>query len=183
MKNLFTIILTLFFQSIAFSQNLPQLEGKIIFKKIFEKEQISKDRLFLLSKQFFVDSFKNSNYVIKSEDKEAGQIIGKGFADMSYFRGNSIIGTVYPMYFTIQTDVKEGKARIRIYDAYYDNPKAHRKATLEQENDKKRKGIDKSDKNREKYEDWCKFMNSQFNAIIELYEKKINDKSNADDNW
>ena|SRR5690554_3645395 len=181
MKNLFTIILTLFFQSIAFSQNLPQLEGKIIFEKIFEKEQISKDRLFLLSKQFFVDSFKNSNYVIKSEDKEAGQIIGKGFADMSYFRGNSIIGTLYPMHFTIQTDVKDGKARIRIYDAYYKTK--YITSTLEEEERKQRKGIDKNENKKVKYEDWCKFMNSQFLAIIDLYEKKINDKINANDNW
>lgn len=166
---------------------MPIVNGKVVYERIITRDGYTKDDLFGATKKYFVDNFKNSNYVIKSEDKESGQIIGKGFMDMSYFKGGSILGTKYPYHFTIQTDVKDGRARIRIYDAYYELTHAQygvlKSTTIEEENAKQSKAIEKSEKKKSKYISWANHMNLCFESLLNSFEESIRIAPSNNDDW
>ncbi|QBQ41120.1 DUF4468 domain-containing protein [Sphingobacterium psychroaquaticum] len=186
-KLLFSIVGVIMAIAVNAQNTLPLVGEKVVFERIITRDGFSKDELYAATKKYFVDNFKNSNYVIKSEDKESGQIIGKGFMDMSFFKDGSILGKNYPYHFTIQTDVKEGRARIKIYDAYYELTHAQygvlKSSTIEEENAVQSKGIEKSEKKKSKYISWVNHMNSCFEGLINSFEESLRSAPSKNDDW
>lgn len=118
----FCSVFALLFVSIAFGQNeTPNLpidssSGKITYSEVVTlKDTVSKNELFSRAKICFVHLFKNSNNVIQNEDKEAGNIIGKGNIKV-YARA---LGTNYDggyVNFTLSIAIKDGRYKYTITD-------------------------------------------------------------------
>ncbi len=125
------IILLVFLPLFVFSQTdttlnkLPYTEGKVVYEKVISINGVSKDVIYTTSKKWIVDSFLSSNTVkqisvIQTEDKDFGQIIGKGYKPI-FMEENpkpeqTMFGSLLNFYFFVQIDCKDEKFRIRFYD-------------------------------------------------------------------
>lgn len=116
MKNLLLICFALFSLT-AFSQDtqttaktFPVKDGKVLYEGVVEVSGKTKDQLYKNAKKWFVDAFRSSKDVIQSDDKDGGQIIGKGW----FYSTNTT--EKYRIQTTIQVDCKDGRYRYRIYD-------------------------------------------------------------------
>lgn len=91
--------------------------GKIEFQNVITIDGKSKDELYLASREWFAKTFTSSNAVLQLDDKEAGKLIGKGFAD-HYVKltPNAYTSMKYRMYFTLSVDIKDNKYRYTISD-------------------------------------------------------------------
>jgi hypothetical protein len=110
-----TLKLNLAVNSLSDSLSFPYKEGKIIYERIVEIPETSKDILFQGAKIWFVETFKDSRAVIKSEDKEAGEILGTGRSRFFYGRTGGFPGEKNYV-FNIRVTIKDNKYRIQIYD-------------------------------------------------------------------
>lgn len=79
--------------------------------------QGSKSELYTKARAWFATAFKNSNYVIQMDDKEAGKIIGKGaeFGNIMDALNIVTLGT-FKLNYTVYITVKDGKYRYEITD-------------------------------------------------------------------
>jgi hypothetical protein len=125
------IILLVFLPLFVFSQTdttlnkLPYTEGKVVYEKVISINGVTKDVIYTTSKKWIVDSFLSSNTVkqisvIQTEDKDFGQIIGKGYKPI-FMEENpkpeqTMFGSLLNFYFFVQIDCKDEKFRIRFYD-------------------------------------------------------------------
>jgi len=121
MKN---TILLLIFSSLTFSifgQNklldiLPIQDGIVTYTGIVQVDSISKNTLYLRAKQWFVKTYKSAKDVIQLDDKENGEITGKGNFQISYYTRDSYINHTVSIY------VKEGRYKYIITQfTYADN--------------------------------------------------------------
>ncbi|MOA34687.1 hypothetical protein D3C78_1560750 [compost metagenome] len=63
---------------------------------------------------WFADTYKNANYVIKFDDKEAGKIMGKGRSTIFY---EYLLTTVFvDIDYSVSITVKDSKYKYEIYD-------------------------------------------------------------------
>jgi hypothetical protein len=93
---------------------LPVKDGSVFYEQIDSAPGLSKDEIFKRSKLWVVDAFVDAKEVIQIDNKEDGEIVGKGNLDCTY----TIMGTGIPcrVYFTIKLNSKDGKHRVQIYD-------------------------------------------------------------------
>jgi len=126
-----TLLLFVVLPIFAFSQidttsnKLPYVDGKVVYEKVISINGVGKDIIYTTSKKWIVDSFLSSNTVkqisvIQTEDKEFGQIIGKGYKPI-FMEENpkpeqTMFGSLLNFYFFVQIDCKDEKFRIRFYD-------------------------------------------------------------------
>jgi hypothetical protein len=88
-----------------------------MYEGVVELQGKTKDQLYKNVRKWFVDVFKSSKDVIQSEDKEGGQIIGKGWFNTTVGKNGAFsIATKYKVDVSIQIDCRDGKYRYRIYD-------------------------------------------------------------------
>lgn len=80
--------------------------------KIIEVPGQSKDNLYVRTNIWFVENFNSAESVIQFSDKEAGRITGK----YTFTYGDGIYN--YAVKQNIDVEVKEGKARIKIYEPF-----------------------------------------------------------------
>ena len=94
--------------------NMPFKDGTLIYQDVVSTPNIIKSDLYKNAKQWFVDTFNNSKFVIQSEDKEEGKIVGKGiiYATHKALIGASQLSTTI----TIQVECKDDRYRYKIYD-------------------------------------------------------------------
>lgn len=116
--------------SIKSQELLPVKEGKVVFEQIDSVSGISKNELYSRSKIWLAKEFNSAKAVTELDDKDAGQIIGKG--NFVYYY--SVLGSKTPWTcsFTIQIDCRDNKARIKFYDI---SAKAAGEATAEHFNE------------------------------------------------
>lgn len=91
---------------------LPQVDGKIFFEfaDSVDKSQVE---LYTNAKLWIVNMFRDSKEVIQLDDKETGEILGKGLFRFNY----KYLATIYCVCrFTIKVSLREKKYRIQIYD-------------------------------------------------------------------
>ncbi|MFZ1806390.1 MAG: DUF4468 domain-containing protein [Cyclobacteriaceae bacterium] len=92
---------------------LPLEGGMVTYSDVVSVDQASADELYLRAKKWFVNTYKSANDVIQLDDKESGEIIGKGnFGIVYYSRDPSIKHTV-------SIAVKEGRYKYNITDLVY----------------------------------------------------------------
>lgn len=111
------LILSIIFTFAAVAQD-PLTYGEVV-----EVEGVSADELYVRAKSWFAKTYNDANSVIKMDDKEAGQIIGKG--NFSYtsnvFYGSN--GTKGYVNYTISVFVKEGRYKYEITQFFHEgNP-------------------------------------------------------------
>jgi hypothetical protein len=95
--------------------NLPLKEGKIYYEGIVEVPGKTKTQLYASAKRFLLESFVSSKAVIESEDKEDGNISGKGINPV-ILKLNFLYNGNFSDEMIIQIDCKDGKYRYRFYD-------------------------------------------------------------------
>jgi len=109
------IVASLFFSTTLYSQQkLPVKDGNVMYEAIDTVMGASRDQLYHKAKLWLTNEFVSSKDVIQIDDKDSGQIIGKGNFDYEY----SVLGTsaTWVCSFTIKIDCKDNKARIQIYN-------------------------------------------------------------------
>jgi hypothetical protein len=110
-----------FIPLIAFAQSVSELpiyqNGSVNYYEKIQVDTISKSRLYLNSKQVFLNTFKASNYRIQLDNQNMGSIVGIGFNDITFiYRGVDI---KQQMWFTLKIQVRDGSYDLRIYDLHF----------------------------------------------------------------
>jgi hypothetical protein len=98
--------------------SLSTKDGKVFYESIVDMQSKTKDQLYKAARKWFVDSFNNSKSVLRTEDKEGGELVGKGNFLISE-NGGFMITNNYRFDFTIEVVCKDNKYRVRIYDISY----------------------------------------------------------------
>ncbi|HZY10887.1 MAG TPA: DUF4468 domain-containing protein [Bacteroidota bacterium] len=103
---------------------LPFKDGKVIYTEVVEVDSASSVQLYDRAKRWFVHTYNSSKDVIQLDDKEKGEIIGKGFFQdtwmVTFYAGQNV-----NVWQTIRVQVKDFKYRYEITDfimRYYVSP-------------------------------------------------------------
>lgn len=121
MKNILTSILFVIATSFTNGQEklldiLPIENGSVTYTGIVQVDSASKNNLYFRAKKWFVDYYKSAKDVIQLDDKDNGEITGKGFFKISYYTREPYINH------TISILVKDGRFKYIITDfSYSDN--------------------------------------------------------------
>ena len=117
MKSILFCFLILCFYGISAQDKLldilPLQNGLVNYSEVVQVDSISKDELYIRAKRWFVNTYKSANHVIQLDDKESGDIMGKGFFKTSWqvtFYAFSDI----EVHHTVSIQVKEGRYRYEI---------------------------------------------------------------------
>jgi len=86
----------------------PESEKSV--EKIINLDGKSKDDIYLSANGWFVDNFNSAESVIQFQDKEAGKIMGKYTLEVQEST------YVFRIKSTLSIDIKDNKARVKIYD-------------------------------------------------------------------
>ena len=102
---------------------LPLKEGKVSYEGVIPLDSVSKNELYVRAQRWFIHTYSSANDVIQYEDKEGGQLIGKGVFTV-YWKINRSSGRTLPVYHTIDIRIKEGRYKLIISDfrVKYFNP-------------------------------------------------------------
>ena len=117
MKSIFLFLILASLSGTLFCQEITKPEyndlGKIVFQRVDTMDK-SKDLLFGISKEWFVNTFKSGKVVIEREYKESGTMIGKGIYQSDVTKYD------IPIYYhyTVKVETKKNKVRLTIYDIY-----------------------------------------------------------------
>lgn len=114
MKGLALLLLMLPLIALSQDQMLPEKDGKVIYEEVDSIPGVIKDELYNRSKIWVVRTFKSANAVLQLEDKDNGQLIGKG--NFQYENSVFTASATWTCDFTIQIDCRENKVRIKCYD-------------------------------------------------------------------
>lgn len=110
MKNTITLIFFGLSSIGFFAQVLPKNElGKVEYTEVIKVDSTSKNSLYSSAQLWFVETFKDAKSVIQLQDKENGELIGKGLFYIPTNRfGYTAIGLGI-VRFQVQISVKEGR--------------------------------------------------------------------------
>lgn len=99
----------------GYSQDLPLKEGKVFYETV-DSAAGAKTELYQKAKLWFANAFKDSKNVIQVDDKDNGQLVGKG----NVFAPVKVMGMPNGNYcfFTMKIDVKDSKYRIQFYNLF-----------------------------------------------------------------
>jgi hypothetical protein len=114
MKKVQFLITIVLISSTSYGQStLPKKDGKVTYTNVINVDSVRKDELFVRAKKWFATTYKSANDVIQMDDKDAGEIVGKGNMQIKYYARNPRISH------TITISVKDGKYRYTISDLEY----------------------------------------------------------------
>lgn len=101
----------------AFSQQdiLPIVDGKVTYTNVVSVENSSKEDLYLRAKKWFVSNYRSAQDVIQLDDKENGEIIGKGIFRITYYSRDPNIRH------TVSILVKDNRYKYIITDLLYED--------------------------------------------------------------
>lgn len=93
---------------------IPVKNGTIFYEQIDSLPGMVQSDIYKRSKLWIVQAFKDAKEVIQIDNKDEGEIVGKGSLDCTY----TLLGTGIPcrVFFTIKLNSKDGKHRIQLYD-------------------------------------------------------------------
>lgn len=181
MKKKLLLIVMVFLTAYAFGQNmmleiLPLKDGKVTYVGIVQADSINKEELYKRTKRWFIDTYKSGKDVIQLDDKENGDLIGKGFFETYW--GQQTIN----IWQTIKVQVKDGRYRYEITDFNVKYYYAGEFVTGNRNIDMTLEAWDKSfsgrnNKRNEIYTD----INSKVLSLIASLEKFV--KSKPKDDW
>lgn len=95
---------------------LPLDNGSVTYTGVVQVDSIDKNTLYTRAKKWFVDNYKSAKDVIQLDDKETGEITGKGNFKINYYTRDPYISH------TISIFVKDGRYKYLITNfSYSDN--------------------------------------------------------------
>ena len=116
---IFLILTTMTFPVIAqetILDLLPAQNGSVTYTGVVQVDSVNKNTLYTRAKKWFVDTYKSAKDVIQLDDKENGEIIGKGSFKINYYTRDPSISH------TISIFVKDGRYKYVITSfSYADN--------------------------------------------------------------
>ncbi len=126
MRNTFSVAITASILSLTGCATMEQVKKPPMtqYEKIIEIPNTNKDQVYEGARQWFAKSFRDSNSVLRYQDKESGSIIGKGSAKMSC-SGMACLGTPRDLQFTVQVDAKDNRARVTFNDLVIYTPSSY----------------------------------------------------------
>jgi hypothetical protein len=88
---------------------MPMRNGLVVYTNVIKVDGVTKDQLYNRAKIFFVKNYKSANDVIQLDDKETGQIVGKGI--IKVIHNTELIGGPFEAKFshTLSVTVKDGR--------------------------------------------------------------------------
>lgn len=118
MKYTFLFCLLITALSKAKSQNIifPEKDGKVYYSEVIQVDtSLKKNDLFNTVRKWFAEAYKSANDVIQLQDRETGEIVGKGIVKAVYkIPLNPSVDV--SVYHTINISVKDGRFRYVITD-------------------------------------------------------------------
>lgn len=100
-------------------QIMPLVDSMVVYTEVIKVDSTTKEELYNRAKRFFVETYKSANDVVQLDDKENGEIIGKGIFKVMYNQG---IAGMQPtsVYHTISVAVKDGRYKYEIRELIID---------------------------------------------------------------
>jgi hypothetical protein len=92
---------------------LPTKDGHVFYESI-DTLTLTKDQLYTKAKLWIANTFKDSKSVIEIDDKENGQIVGKGNFVVNYTY--ALTPSTCRFNFTVRIDLKDNKYRLQLYN-------------------------------------------------------------------
>jgi hypothetical protein len=158
MKKLFFALMLL--PMFAHAQ-LPVKDGKV-FYEVVDTCSLTKEQLYNKTKLWLANTFNDSKSVIEVDDKENGEIVGKGNFDFTC--KYSLVNVNSTCFFTIKIDVKDNKYRLQLYNVYTTTGYADNKMSDEEI-------IKKSKRN--PYDKIASQINDGINKLISEYKNNL----------
>jgi|ERR1035437_1440900 hypothetical protein len=170
---------------------LPLKNGNIIYEKIVS-DSLSKKENYDNSKRAFVNIFKSAKDVIQMDDKENGEIIGKGITTYNWRisfedKQHPIDSFSQAIKFTIDVTSKDNKYRVKISDIIIGNLTHVHKYSWE---NRAREDIFENEKSLDIYyknylidgkdSGFLNAINKQIESFIDEIQKEMNKKSDTD---
>ncbi|MBW7942751.1 MAG: DUF4468 domain-containing protein [Candidatus Kuenenia stuttgartiensis] len=112
-------------QSFDVSQ-IPLRDESPFYELVVNADGVTKQQLFSAARMTMIKLYKDAKEVIQSEDKQTGEIIGKGYStfsinDTSYIAGSkTYMFKDYRMWFIVSLTVKDERYRIQIFEHGFD---------------------------------------------------------------
>lgn len=103
---------------------LPLVDGLVTYTGVIRVDSISKDELYGRAKRWFITTYKSPKDVIELDDKEDGEIIGKGTIRIVYYFRDPYIDH------TISIATKDNRFKYIITDLTY-SENSHSKFKIE----------------------------------------------------
>jgi hypothetical protein len=123
MRSVLILSFVLYTANIALSQQLPVKEGKVFYEVIDSSIQGTKQELQVKAKMWMANAFKDAKEVVQMDDKEAGEVLGKGNFNIGYFNMHCR--------FTIKISTRDNKYRCQIYDMSIVSPNGQASKPME----------------------------------------------------
>jgi hypothetical protein len=109
MSNKFFLFLSLCICTLNGYSQMPMKDGKVVYELIDSSLTGTQQQLQAKAKIWMANVFKDSREVIQVDDKDAGEVVGKG-----NFSWGSL--PPYTCWFTIRISSRDNKYRCQIYD-------------------------------------------------------------------
>lgn len=94
----------------------PVVNGSIYYSEVVTVDSsLKKGDLYINAKKFFVDAFHSGKDVIQLDDKESGNVIGKGYFTIVW-KANFMYSYEMQIWHTIKVSVKDSKYKYEITD-------------------------------------------------------------------
>ena len=93
---------------------LPSREGKVFYELVDSSFKKNKTDVYNSAKLWFAEIFKDSKYVLELQDKDLGELMGKGnFPYSAVYNGVTLSSDCF---FDIKVSCRENKYRLQIYN-------------------------------------------------------------------
>ncbi len=116
-KTLTAIFLFLSISSFGQDQKLmgilPMKDGKVNYTDIVMIDSMDKSKLYNKAKKWFIDQYKSAKDVIQLDDKENGEVIGKGFFETEWQTSIMSVQNV-SVWHTVKVYMKDNKFKYEI---------------------------------------------------------------------
>jgi len=96
---------------------VPLKNGKIYYSGIVNIDSVSKDELYYRAKRWFVDTYSSAQDNIQIDDKENGEIVGKG-CFRTYWDVTLLSGMEVNICQTVRILIKDGKYKYEFKDFF-----------------------------------------------------------------
>ena len=122
MKYTLFLSLVILLSTLTFAQDeemlfdvLPMNEGRVTYSEVVAVEGIDKDKLFARASKWFAEAYKSAEDVIQFSDKEAGEIMGRGFFT-THWSAVFYSATEVDIWYETTIQFKEGRYRYVLTD-------------------------------------------------------------------
>jgi len=165
------------------SQELPQVDGKVVYNYQTTKEGVDKTALYAMAERFLEDVIKKENVVIQSSNPDSGQLIAKGISAFTNHAKKGwtwTVGIATRPQFVMQFDIKDEFASLTIKNIMLSTLYVDEEIYLPIEDDmvrEKRKIQSLKGKLKEKrtkeYNKNADMINDHFYSILVLFKREL----------